>query len=111
VQERLGALLDTQGFQAIGFSDRATGDIGCGRSAPDRTTFEKEWRDRGFLATHHWVWVHEFSCEGAWHVVIVSSANSERDAAELRDALSAEFAPEITSGTLHVETGCRLALE
>lgn len=111
LQERLGALVDARGFRSIGFTDRATGDIGCGRGAPDRTTFEKEWRGTRFLATYHWVWVHEFSCDGVWHVVIVSSRNADKEAADLRDVLSEEFRAEIASGWLYVDTGCRLALE
>jgi hypothetical protein len=111
LKARLGALLDARGFRSIGFTDRATGEIGCGRNAPDRTTFEKAWGATSFMATHRWVWVHEFSCEGAWRVVVVSSRSADREAAELRDALSAEFDPEIAAGGLHVEAGHRLALE
>jgi hypothetical protein len=111
LRARVDTLLSMRGFRAMGSTDRATGDIGCGRDAPDRTTFEKQWRQGGFLATYHWVWVQEFFCEGAWHIVIVSSTNAEREAAELRDALSVEFAPEIRSGTLRVQTRYRIALE
>lgn len=108
---RLDAFLESKGFEPLGQTDRATGDIGCGRNAADRSTFEKEWRDSGFVAEYHWVWVHQFSCKGEWQVMIVSSTNAEREAAELRDALSSEFSPEISSGTMRVETRHRFALE
>ena len=111
LQERLRNLVEARGFHSIGFADRATGDIGCGRSAPDRTTFEKEWRGAGLLASHQRVWVHGFSCKGVWHVVIVSSRNADREAANLRDGISEEFGPEIAAGGLHFDTRCRLALE
>jgi len=111
MRKRLHALLSSRGFRAIGRSDRATGDIGCGRSAPDRTTFEKGWRDTGVLGSDHWVWVHEFSCKDTSFVVIVSSTNAEREAAKLRDTLLAEFARESASGTLRVVTRHRFALE
>lgn len=111
MEARLGALLDARGFHSIGLSDRATGDIGCGGSAPDRTTFEKQWRGTNFLAAYHWVWVHQFSCDGVWHVVIISSRNADAEAADLRDALLEEFRAEIASGGLRVDTRCRLALE
>lgn len=111
LKARLGALLGARGFRTIGLTDQATGDIGCGRNATDRTTFETAWRDKSFMPTHRSVWVHEFSCDGVWHVVIVSSRNADREAALLREALLTEFTPEIATGGLHVDTGCRLALE
>jgi hypothetical protein len=71
----------------------------------------KEWRDTGFCSSYHWVWVHEFSCDGKWQFVIVSSTNAERQAAQLRDALSEEFAREVASGVLAVKTRHRFPLE
>ena len=111
MRARLEALLQSQGFQSLGPGDRASGDIGCGRTAPDRTTYEKGWRATGFLASDHWLWVHEFECDGAWWVVIVSSSNAGQPAAQLRDAVSAEFSREIASGALRLETRYRIALE
>jgi hypothetical protein len=108
---RLKRFLDVQGFQRIGLSERATGDIGCGGSAPDRTTFQKEWRDSGIFTTYHWVWIHEFSCNGVWHAAILSSRNADRQATDLRDALLTEFASEVASGMLHVDTRYRFAFE
>ena len=105
------SLLEQHGFMPQGRSDLASGDIKCGRRAPDRTTFLKEWKDQGFLVEYHRLVVHEFTCDGAWHVVIVASPNSLPEAKDLRDTLSAEFSDEIASGTMVVKTRYRLPLE
>ncbi len=100
INKRVDGFLAQDGFVSLGHSDVATGDIGCGRDAHDRATFQKEWRDTSWLPSYHWVWVHRFSCDGDWYLVIVSSTNAEAEASELEKALVAEFSPEISSGMM-----------
>ena len=107
-RERLQKTLIAAGFHSIGSSSRATGDLGCGRDASDRHSFQRA--TTGFLS-HKWVWVHEFSCDGVWHVVIISSRDADPQAAEVRERVAAEFAPEIAVGTLHVDTRHRFLFE
>jgi len=107
-QTHLSSFLADHGFDDLGFSQRAAGATGCGWDSPDRTTFQRYWEES--LASH-WVWVHEFTCEGKWNVVIVSSRGGEEDAEVLRDQLSKEFAPEIASGVMVVKDRWRIALE
>ncbi len=111
ISRRIDPLLQRNGFVALGRTDVATGDIECGRDAKDRSTFEKEWRDSTWLPSYRWIWVHRFSCDDAWYLVIVSSTNAEQQAADLRNALSVEFSHEISSGIMHVRTRHRVPLE
>jgi uncharacterized DUF497 family protein len=111
MQARLVSLLERSEFKSIGLSQNATGDIGCGSAAQDRVTFERRWGGTGVLSAYRHVWVHEFTCEGTWHIVIISSRDAEREARELRDAVSTAFEPEINAGVLHIDTRWRLALE
>jgi len=110
LRQHLATFLQAQGFQRSGYILRASGPIGCGMSATDHALFERESHVGPGYA---WVWVHDFMCDDGWHFIIVSSNayGAEREAAQLRDALRAEFSGEIASGALRVKTHYRMALE
>ena len=108
MRARLDAFLRHRGFESLGRSDRMSGHLGCGETATDRTTYEKEWRDTGL---YHWIWVSEFTCGSEWRAVVLSSDNAEDQAAELSDELSAEFSQEIASHVLTRTNGYRSSLE
>lgn len=110
-ESELASLLEEGGFTDLGATDRATGDIGCGRRSTQRRTFGRDWRKPGLIARYESVLVHSFVCEGRWQVVIISSRGAESDAEQLRDTLLSEFAEPIETGAMRVESRCRIALE
>ena len=110
LEARLADYLATQGVKSLGGPSQAmSGDIGCGLTASDRQSFGRFWQDSWGINKR--IVVHEFTCDDAWYVVIVSSQDANRDARQLRDGFESAFAPEITSGNLQVKTRCRVALE
>jgi hypothetical protein len=109
LQARLREFLESKGLEPIGRSEAMVGPTGCGRGAPDRNAFGRFWQDSWGINRR--LVVHEFTCDGAWQIVIISSTDAEAEARQLRDGLKAEFASEIASGSVQVETRCRTAFE
>lgn len=111
MRAQLAEVLRGQGFQNMGAYYRASGDLGCGRAAPDRQTFQKSWRGETlWMPSFSWVWVQEFSCDGHWSAVILTSGADEQ-AEALRELLDTTFADDLAAGRLTLETRHRLALE
>ncbi|MEO8605190.1 MAG: hypothetical protein ABI629_21660, partial [bacterium] len=101
---QLAAVLTAEGFQSIGKSALGTGDLGCGETASDRQTFQKQWPEGSlFGPSQTTVWVHEFTCNQLWYAVIVSSG-VDSHAQLLRDVLMDRFAKPLKAGSLIVET-------
>ena len=111
MRAQLAEVLRGQGFQNRGAYYRASSDLACGLDAPDRQTFQKSWRGETlWMPSFSWVWVQDFSCDGHWSAVILTSGADEQ-AEALRALLDTTFADDIAAGRLTLETTHRLALE
>lgn len=112
LSDRLETFLLGHEFNDVGKSISATGDIGCGKNAPDRVSFEKRWQEKSWGGTiYHRINVHKFSCQGNWYLVIISDAYAEEEAKSLRAEIADEFSSEISAGMMQVTTRYRLVLE
>jgi hypothetical protein len=109
LRSRLREVLAKNDLQSVGRSDAMVGAIGCGRDSPDRNTSMRMWQDSWGINRR--ITVHDFTCDGKWQVMVVSSTDAHQAADELRKQIEIAFGSEIESGIVRVRKRCRPAFE